>query len=185
MQQSLTLLICSLTMPFALSTLASEAPVFHADVTQGNVRVVLMNVGQTTVFPNAKDNAGKAPPWHEREGKQGVPCFTITFLMEALGDTPLDAKLSGNIKLSSAGKPLELERVNKDHFGAYQQWFDYGVFQDFLDFTKPEVANPKRAFIMRYVRFGAVPNLQPLSLEIETGFNKDIKTFRFDPIRLR
>ena len=136
-----------------------------------------MSVGQTTVFPNEKDNAQIAPPW--RDGKQGVRCFTITFLVEALGVGPSEPHTLKNLEILSGGKPLRFDG------SAEQSWFDYKAFHGFLDFSKPKVSNQKRAIIMQYVRYGSVPNLQPLSLVIETGFAKDIQKFQFDSIRLQ
>jgi len=136
-----------------------------------------MSVGQTTVFPNEKDHA-RNPPW--RNGEQGVRCFTVTFLVEGLGDAPNEPRTLRKFEVLSAGKPLRFADESD-----YQQWFDYRAFQDFLDFSKPKVSDPKRAGIMRFVRFGAVPNLEPLSLVIETGFAQDIQKFRFDSIRLK
>ena len=84
-----------------------------------------------------------------------------------------------NLEILSGGKPLRFDG------SAEQSWFDYKAFHGFLDFSKPKVSNQKRAIIMQYVRYGSVPNLQPLSLVIETGFAKDIQKFQFDSIRLQ
>jgi hypothetical protein len=151
---------------------------FPTDITQGNIRLVLMSVGQITVFPNDKDNAVKAPTYGG--GKQGVPCFTVTFLVESLGDGPIRNTAFGPIEILSAGKPLQLASKRE-----YSQSFDYNEFQEFLDFTKPKVTNPKRAFIRRHVEFRAVPNFQPFTLEIQAGFNKDLKKFKFESVRLQ
>ena len=177
MKNFLTILLGSFTTVLGLSALAGEPRAFPADLTHGNIRCVLMSVGQTTVFPNEKDNAQKAPPW--RDGKQGVPCFTVTFLIEALGDAPSEPITLKNLEVLSAGKPLRFDG------GQYHQGFDYHVFQDFLDFSKPKVSDQKQAHIMRFVQFGAVSNLQPLSLVIETGFGEDLQKFQFDSIQLR
>lgn len=167
-------------MSFSVSAFAAERLAFPSDLTQGNVRLVLMSVAQATVFPNEKDTAKKGQPW--QNAKKGVPCFTVTFLVELLGHKPYEPKTIQDVRVLVTDKPLRL--VNGQQ-GVYQQWFDYGVFQDFLEFTKPQVTDAKRAFIMRYVRFGAIPNLQPFSLVIDAGFGDDIKTFRFDSIRLQ
>ena len=157
---------------------AADQPSFPADITHGNIRCVLMSVGQTTVFLNENDNAQKAPGW--RDGKQGVRCFTITFLVESLGDAPFEALTLKNLEFSSGVKRLRLAGV-----GGVQSWFDYNGFKTFAEFSKPKVSNPKRAVIMQYVQYGAVPNLEPLSLVFETGFAKDIQKFQFDAIRLQ
>jgi hypothetical protein len=156
---------------------AAEQLPFPADVTRGNIRCVLMNVGQTTVFPNEKDNAQMEPPW--RDGKQGVRCFVITFLIEALGDAPSEPHSLKNLEVLSGGKLLRFDG------GGVQSWFDYKAFHGFLDFNKPKVSNPKRAVVMQYVQYGSLPNLHPLSLVIEAGFAKEIQKFQFDPIRLQ
>jgi len=179
-KQSFKPAIFSLIIIFGMSVFAAEPPVFPADVTSGEVRLVLMSVGQTTVFANEKDYARGPGSW--REKKDGVPCFTVTFLLELLGDKPYEPKTLGNIEVLAGGKAVRL--VN-DQKGSYQQWFDYQVFQDFLDFSKPKVSDPSRAFIMRHVEFAALPNLQPISLVIEAGFGKDVKKFRFDSVRLQ
>ena len=179
-RQSLNPVAFGLTVALATSVFAAERPAFPADVTSGDVRLVLMSVGQTTVFANEKDYVQGSPSW--REKKDGVPCFTVTFLLELLGDKPYEPKTLRNFEVLSGGKAVRL--VN-DQKGSYQQWFDYQAFQDFLDFSKPKVSDPQRAFIMRHVEFAALPNLQPVSLVIEAGFGKDVKKFSFDSIRLQ
>jgi hypothetical protein len=166
-----------------ISPAAAESLPLPTDITRSDVRLVLMSVGQTTVYPSEADKAkagAGTEPW--RPGRDGVPCFTVTFLVEALGDRPFARKAAVDLKLLVDGKPLEL--VNDPH-GIYQQWFDYPVFQDFLDFRKPEVTDPARAFIMRYARFGAVPDLRPFILVINAGFDDNVQEFRFDSIRLQ
>jgi hypothetical protein len=160
---------------------AADQPSFPADITHGNIRCVLMSVGQTRVFPNDQDRAKEIPA--RPGGSQGVPCFTVTFLMESLADAPKDAPnelltLKG-LTVLSEGKPIHIGG------GEYQQWIDYDAFRIFLDFSKPKVTNPKRAVIMRFVRFGFISNPQPLSLVIETGFGKDIQRFQFDSIHIQ
>jgi len=170
-------LLCGLISLLSPSAVAGQPAAFTADVTHGNVRCVLMSVGQTTVFPNEKDYAQKGRAWGD--GKSGVSCFAVTFLIEGLGDPPPGQITLKNLEVSSAGKSIRLDG------GRYGQWFDYNVFQDFLDFSKPKVNDQKRAHIMRFVWFGAVSSPQPLSLVIETGFDKDIQKFQFDAIRLQ
>ena len=137
-----------------------------------------MSVSQTTVFPNTADNAKPVP--HGRTN-DGVPCFTVTVLVEALGDKPFETTSAISVQLLSAGKPLSLANSR----GEYKQAFDYSAFQGFLDFTKPKVSNPRRASIQRYVDFGAVSDLEPLDLLIKAGFDKDIQTFEFNSISLK
>lgn len=158
------------------AALAADPEASSRDITHGNVRAVLMSVSQTAVFPNAAD---KANP--HRGTNDSVLCFTVTVLVEALGDKPFKRTSSMDVQVLSAGQPLSMANWR----GAYHQDFDYHVFQDFLDFTKPKVSNPKRAFIRRYVRFAAVPNLQPLDLVIKTGFDEDIQKFEFNSISLK
>jgi hypothetical protein len=174
--KSLLVIATAVLLVVGCARAADQSP-FPADITHGNIRCVLMSVGQTTVFPNEMDNAQKAPPW--RDSKQGVRCFSITFLVEALGDAPFEPHTLKNLEFSSGGKPLRLDG------GVVESWFDYSFFKHLPDFSKPKVSNPKRAVIMQYVQYGAVPNLQPLSLVFETGFAKDIQKFQFDGIRLQ
>jgi len=157
--------------------LAGESPTFPADITHGDIRCVLMSVGQTTVFPDKDDHNQRLTAWHD--STKGVPCFTVTYLVEQLGDGPRAQFVGGSVELSSDGKPLRVEG------GGYQKCFDYGAFQSFLDFGKPKVSNPKRAVIMQTVSFGAVSDRQPLSLTIEAGFGHDTQKFHFDSIRFQ
>jgi len=177
MKRLLPFLLTSLTAISGFRTLAGETGAFPSDITQGNIRCVLMSVGQTTVYPIEQDASQKAQAW--LDGKQGVPCFTVTYLVEGLGDTPLGSGAAGNVEVLVGGKPLHGIR------NSYVKAFDYNVFQAFLDFSKPKVSNPKRARIVQMVLFGAVTNTQPLNLSIETGFAKDIQKFQFDSIRLQ
>jgi hypothetical protein len=153
---------------------AADATVASRDITRGNVRVVLMSVSQTTVFPNAAD---KGNPHHGTN--ESVPCFTVTLLVEALGDKPFQTTSALRVQALSGGKPLITSH------GSYQQEFNYGAFQDFLDFNKPKVSNPKRAFIRRYVDFGAVSNLDAFDVVIEVGFDRDIPRFEFKGVSLK
>ena len=183
MKQSLKLLLCSLTISLGLCALAATSPPFLANITRGKVRVVLMSVSQTTVFPNEQDDQDepiRPHPWGD--AKQGLPCFTVTFLIESLGDGPLGAFLVKDLAVSSASKPTQ---TFTNLHGAYQQSFNYGAFQDFHHFSKPKVSNRERAIIMRYTQFGTVPNRQPINVQIDTGFGDEIHKFKFDSIRLQ
>ena len=157
---------------------AAEPEISPRDITHGNVRAVLMSVSQTTVFPNAADKAGSVPHGGTSDS---VPCFTVTVLVEALGAEPFKKTSAMDVQVLSDGKPRPF--VNSR--GSYHQDFDYRVFQGFLDFSKPKVTNPKRAFIRRYVQFGAVPNLKPFDLLIKVGFDADIQSFEFPAISLK
>jgi hypothetical protein len=172
----LTTAILSLSLTLGMAT---EPRPFLADITHGNIRCVLMSVGQTTVFPNEQDKSQLPKAPGGRDGELGVRCFTVTFLVEKLGDAPFESHALKNLQVFSSGKPLPLVG------GTYLQAFGYENLQIFLDFSKPKVSSPKRAVIRRYVWFGAVPDLEALSLIIETGFDKDIETFQFDSIRLK
>ena len=185
----LTMMKMSFAIARVVLLFAVGAVAFHAvaagplnsrwDVTHGDIRVVLMSVGQSTVLPNEKDHARHPEPLSGR--KEAVPCFTVTALVEALGDKPLTPVHSLEVQIFSGGKPLALANLR----GAYRQTFDYHVFQDFLDFSKPEVTNPKRAFVLRYVDFGALPKLQPVTLKIKAGFGNTTETFEFNSVPLQ
>jgi len=167
-----SLIIETVALLFAAGAFAAESPGSRWDLTHGNVRVVLMSVSQTTVLPNAKDQATQEPPGGRKEA---VPCFTVTALVEALGEKPLAPIRSLDVQVLSGGKPLTLVNAR----GLYHQLFDYRVFQDFLDFSKPKVANPKRAFVLRCATFGSLPKLEPVTLRIKAGFGDDAQTFEF------
>src|SRR5438067_974311 len=106
MRHLLRVLFCSFTAFVCLNGVAGEGRHFPADITKGNIRCVLMSVGQTTVFPNEKDQA-RTPPW--RDGAAGVRCFTVTFLVEGLGDAPNEPRALRKLEVTAAGKPV--------HFG--------------------------------------------------------------------
>jgi hypothetical protein len=177
MKTHITFLVVSFMAIAGVRALAGESRTFPSDITHGNIRCVLMSVGQTTVFPDKDDHSQRLTAWHD--SAKGVPCFTVTYMVEQLGDAPQAQFVGGSVGLSSDGKPIHVEG------GGYQKCFDYGVFQSFLDFGKPKVSNPKRAVIMQTVSFGAVSSSQPLSLTIEAGFGQDIQKFRFDTIRFQ
>jgi hypothetical protein len=111
---------------------AADQSSFPADITHGNIRCVLMSVGQTTVFPNETDRGQRAretPSGHN--GKLGVPCFTVTFLIEALGDAPSEPHTLKNLEVLSDGKSLRIAAGEHQQWfdcAEYQQWFDYDVF---------------------------------------------------------
>jgi hypothetical protein len=153
---------------------AAEATAASRDLTRGNVRAVLMSVSQTTVFPNAADKGNT-----HRGTNDSVPCFTVTVLVEALGNKPFQRTSGLQVRAVSGGKPLIVSQ------SSYQHDFDYHAFQEFLDFTRPKVSNPKRAFIRRHVEFGAVSNLDPFDLVIETGFDQDVQKFEFKGVSLK
>jgi hypothetical protein len=177
MKTHITILIVSFMAIAGVRALAGESRTFPADITHDNIRCVLMSVGQTTVFPNKDDHNQRLTAWHD--SAKGVPCFTVTYLVEQLGDAPRAQFVGGSVELSSDGKPLRLGG------GVYAKCFDYEAFQSFLDFGKPKVSNPKRAVIMQTVLFGAVSDRQQLSLTIEAGFGQDIQKFQFDSIRFQ
>ena len=154
----------------------ADAAGIPRDQVQGKVRCVLMSVGQTTVFPN--DNPVEPFPGL----KSGVPCLTITYLVERLGDEPFQAVAVQKVEMLSGGKPIKL--VNS-RSGTCVKNFDYRVFPPFLDFTKPKVADPTRAVVVQYVEFAALPNLKPVDVVITAGFDTDLQTFRFSSVGLQ
>ena len=158
------------------SGLAADATAFPRDQVQGKVRCVLMSVGQTTVFPNNNPNE---PP---HGNKSGVPCLTITYLIERLGNEPFRGTAQKEIEIFSGGRPLKL--VNS-RSGSYTKSFDYERFPNFLDFTKPAVTDPARAVVIQYVEFGALPNLKPVDVVINAGFDDDVRAFRFVSLKLQ
>jgi len=168
-------------LPFLLieAALAADPEASSRDITHGNVRVVLMDVSQTTVFPNAADKAKGAP---HGAAHDSVPCFTVTVLVEALGNKAFKRTAPLDVQVLRAGQRLSLVG---SRMASYHQDFDYHVFQGFLDFTKPKATNPKRALIRRYVDFGAIPNLEPFDLVIKVGFDEDIQKFEFNSISLQ
>jgi len=160
----------------ATSVGAADAGAFPHDQVRGKVRCVLMSVGQTTVFLRGE------PQERSRGDSQGVPCLTITYLIERLGNEPFRSKAQKEIEISFGGKPLTLVNF---HSGTYTKAFDYERFPDFLDFRKPPVAEPSRAFVIQYVQFGALPNLKPLDVVINAGFDDEVPTFKFLSIKLQ
>lgn len=177
MKTHITFLAVSLIALAGMRALAGESRTYPADITHGNVRCVLMSVGQTTVFPHKDDHNQRQTAWNDNI--KGVPCFTVTYLVEQIGDAPSAQFVGGGVELAAGGKQL---RVGG---GGYQKCFDYATFQSFLDFGKPNVSNPKRAVIMQTVSFGAVPERQPLSLTIAAGFGQDVQKFQFDSLRFQ
>jgi hypothetical protein len=128
------------------------------------------NGDDLTVFPNSNPDEPLHGP------KSGVPCLTITYLLERLGDESFRGPVLQKVELSAGGKPIKF--VNS-RSGTYVKNFGYNVFPAFLDFTKPAVANPTRAVIVQHVEFAALPNLKPLDVLIAAGFDGDVQTFRF------
>jgi len=152
-----------------------EGPAITYEQTSGNVRCVLMSVAQTMVFANNPSHAAA-------DGDTtGVPCFTVTYLIEYLGDKPFRGTALRKLQVSAPGKSLPLLDNRR---GSYHKAFDYENFPQFLDFPKPRVANPARALIFQHVEFAALPNLRPFDLTIAAGFDDDISEFKFGPLRL-
>jgi len=137
--------------------------------------MVLMSVGQTMVFLNS-------PTQPDPQSKRPVACFTVTYLLELLGDQPFKTTQLAGLEVSVGGKPLE--PVTFQH-GNYHKTFDYKSYPDFLDFTKPKVTNSSRALIFQDATFAAVPNLEPFDLVIRAGFDEEIQEFKFSSISLR
>jgi len=157
---------------------SAEPRLFAADLTQGDVRCVLMSVGQTTVFPTGRDTASKSRTWSD-DGS-GVRCLTVTYLVERLGASSLQQVHVGAVEFLTADVPLKI----KGH-GSYRKVFDYKAFQNFLDFALPKVSDSRRAVIVQDVRFGAIPNSQAFDIVIEAGFGQEPARFRFNAIRLQ
>lgn len=158
---------------------ATTPPAPSTDVTRGAVRLVLMSVGKTMVFPS-ETNAAGARFGFRQEGEPGVACLTVTFLLELLGDRPFHRK-SARVAVLADGQPI---RFLNDQHSTYQQWFDYPAYHEFLDIPKPAVTSPQRAFILRHARFGELPDRQLLTLRIEAGFDDDLQEYIFEPVRL-
>ncbi len=177
MKTRIIFLIVSLVAIVSTRVSAAESRTFPADITNGNVRCVLISVGQTMVFPDKGDPNPRLTSWHD--GSNGVPCFTVTYLVEQLGDAPSAQFVGGSVELSVGGKPVRIGG------GGYQKCFDYEAFQSFLDFERPKVSSPKRAVIMQTVSFGVLSDRQPVSLTIKAGFGKDTQKFQFDSIRFQ
>jgi hypothetical protein len=178
--------IASIVVLLAISCArAADDALFPADITHGNIRCVLMSVGQTTVFSSSETLQGIAGG---PDGKQGVPCLTVTLLMESFGDAPTEPSTLKSVEILSAGKPVRIERALTKPYSqmsSSQKWFSYDFFQSFLDFGKPKVTNPKRAVIVQFSEFGSVSRQQGLSLVIEGGFDQDIQKFEFDSIQIQ
>ena len=160
----------------AIAAPANDPGKSPQDRVHGNVRCVLMSVGQTTAFPHNNSNE---PPYRAAEG---VPCLTITFLIERLGDAPFGGSALKQIEVSSGGKPLKLLRSG---VGTYTKTFEYQRFPDFISFTKPAVAEPTRAIIIQHVEFAALPNLNPIDVTIQDGFDDDAPVFKFPSLKLQ
>lgn len=160
---------------FGICRAAGEQPAIPAEIVRGNVRMVLISVGQTMVFLNS-------PTQPNPKSKQPVPCFTVTYLLELLGDRPFERTQLAALEISAAGKPFE--PVTFRH-GNYHKTFDYKSYPDFLDFTKPKVTNASRALIFQDVTFSAIPSLEPFDLLIRAGFDEEIQEFKFNSISLR
>src|SRR4051794_26992747 len=105
MKQFASLITFILAHVFTTHVMGDQPPV-PAEMVRGNVRMVLMSVGQTTVFLNS-------PTQPDPKSKRAVPCFTITYLLELLGDKPFKTTQSGQIEITSGGKPFE--PVNFQH----------------------------------------------------------------------
>jgi hypothetical protein len=158
--------------------LSDEPHHFPADVTHGNIRCVLLSVGQSIVFPNKQDTTIKGRTWSD--GGCGVKCLTVTYLVECIDTNPPRQFYAGNLEFLTANKPLKIEG-----HGSYRKVFAYKAFQNFLDFTLPKVSDPQRAIIMQDVRFGVIPDPQPFDIVIEAGFGTEVERFSFNSIRLQ
>jgi hypothetical protein len=175
MKNFLSFIALILASVFVNHVTAGERPPVPAEIIRGNVRMVLMSVGQTTVFLNS-------PTQPDPKSKQAVPCFTVTYLIEFLGDHPFKKSQVGPLEVTSGGKPFE--PVNFQH-GNYQKTFDYKVYPDFLDFTKPKVTDMSRALIIQNVTFAGIPSLRPFDLRIRAGFDEEIQDFKFTSISFK
>ena len=167
--------ILLILIPLFTCRAAENQPAVPAEIIRGNVRIVLMSVGQTTIFLNS-------PTQPNPQSKWPVPCFTVTYLLELLGDQPFKTTQLAGLEVSAGGKPFE--PINFSH-GHYHKSFDYKGYPDFLDFTKPKVTNSSRAFIFQDVTFAAIPTLEPFDLLIRAGFDQDLHHFKFPSITLR
>lgn len=156
---------------------AGRPPKYPADLAQGQVRLVLMSVGQTTVFP---DDAPEQPERNDQGA--GVPGFTVTYLLERLGTEPYQKSVSGGVKLLAAGKELPWQ---DDRHSIHTKSFDYASAPAFLDFGKPKVSDPKRAIIVQYVCLCAAPAVPSYDLQITAGYDDDVQEFTFPDILAR
>ncbi len=148
MKTHITFLIVSLMGIGGVRALGGESRAFPADIIHGNVRCVLMSVGQMTVFPDKDDHNQRQTAWDD--SAKGVPCFTVTYLVEQVGDAPSARFVGGSVELSAGGKPVRIGG------GGYQKCFDYGTFQSFLDFgslngaTRSELLSCRRFHSERF-----------------------------------
>jgi hypothetical protein len=170
------IILIAITTLLGSMAIAADEAASPSEIIRGDVRFVLMSVGQTTIFANGNPDEPKLDTRHP------VNCFVFTYLVEQLGDQPLRPTGFHGYEISTEDKPLALLRDQHIH---YHKEFDYEFFPDFLNLTKPKVSNPKRAKIYQHAEFGTVPGGEPFDLLVRLKPGDNLQEFKCRSIRLQ
>ncbi len=160
----------------AISPVVKPLTPYEREQTKGNVRVVLLKVERTTIFNSEginKPEKGKTYP---------APYFGVTFLIEALGEEPVNI-WSGSAEMKIGGQYVSDEKLRPDNLisGRYNANFDLMAFGSGA-IEMPKVANRKRCVVTQCLDRVARNPSGTLQVTIEAGFNKKTETFVFDGI---
>jgi hypothetical protein len=182
MKTFITAVLFALSVGFlgGAETIQNDKPTapFQREQTKGLVRVVLLSVNRTTTFTSDGFKNEKNQDIH------AVPGCEVVFVFEALGSEPLTNKLGGETSVFVGEKDYTghvAENISAGGVGGISSFQEH-AWGEFA--KKPEVSNPKRAFVYKDWHRGVrVPNGK-VDLHITAGFNNHSEEFVFQNVPL-
>jgi hypothetical protein len=147
---------------------------FSREQVKGDIRLVLMSVSRTLVFP------GDEPRELERSSKGVVSSFTVTYMIERLSDKPIQKTNTFGVEMSREGNKVEVTESR----GTTHRASDYDKFRHERDFKKPPVKNEKQATVCQVVFYGVLPGDDPVDLVIKAGLDETVESFEFKSLPL-
>jgi hypothetical protein len=146
---------------------AFSAEPSDTEQTKDLVRVAVVSVSKTSVFPA------------QTTSESSVAGIKIVYLVEALGNTPIQNFDLGHIGFTVDGKGVSRSKKSSDEGLIVAS--DYRKY-DWKKLKKPAVSHPDRAVVYDF----SIPYFQlpegKIDLHVETGFNLSDSSFVFKNI---
>jgi hypothetical protein len=137
--------------------------------TQGSIRVAVVGVSRTKVVPSQTGSSS-----------QPVAGVKLVYVVEALGNAPIQNFTLGRIGLSVNGKPMSLSKKSDDESLIIAS--DYAKY-DWKNLNRPAVSDPRRAVVYDYsIPYFELPKGETELRIAETGFNSSTVTFVFSGV---
>lgn len=133
---------------------------------KGEVRVTLLTISRSRAF-------------HKRP----FALIQVVYLVEFLGDTPIETHNSGPVELTGRdGKPAVVPLAGKLNADTHGQFIAYDQYQYHYPTGLPSVSDPGRSTVIIHSVRGTLCKDQGLTLTLREGFNGETAEFRFSDL---